>query len=283
MSSWLDLQRQAAARLREARIDDPGLEGRLLLEIVAGAAGAQLIAIEPDEAPAEAVRLMSELVSRRLAGEPASRIRGWKAFYGRPFIVTTDVLDPRPETEILVEQAIARLPHGGRVLDLGTGSGCILLSILAERKDASGVGVDISAAAVEVARRNAERLQVDRAAFGVGGWGAALHDVWAEAHWDVIVCNPPYVTDEEMHALPPEVAGFDPAIALAGGGDGLDPYRALAPEAFAWLTPGGWLGVEHGWRQSHDVLGILRQAGFGERIVFRDLAGHARAAFGRRV
>jgi release factor glutamine methyltransferase len=283
MTSWLDLQRAATAKLREAGMDDPGLEARLLLEIAAGVSGADLIAIEPDEAPAQAAHLMPGITARRLAGEPASRIRGWKAFFGRRFIVTTDVLDPRPETEILVAEAIARLPRGGRVLDLGTGSGCIVLSILAEREDASGVGVDISEAAVDVARRNAENLEVDRAAFGVGGWGAAQEGSWPEGLWDVIVSNPPYVTDEEMHVLPPEVADFDPAIALAGGADGLDPYRRIAPMAFERLTPGGWLGVEHGWRQSGAVFAILEQAGFGQLIAFNDLAGHARAAFGRRL
>jgi release factor glutamine methyltransferase len=192
-------------------------------------------------------------------------------------VTTPDVLDPRPETELLVSEAIARLPRGGRVLDLGAGSGCILLSILAERADASGVGIDISPAAVNVARRNAEMLAVDRAGFGVGGWEAA-----PEGPWDIIVSNPPYITDAEMKELSPEVANFDPAIALAGGPDGLTPYRLIAPLAFARLASGGWLGLEHGWRQSGDVLAILQQAGFADLLAFSDLAGHARVAFGRR-
>jgi release factor glutamine methyltransferase len=278
MTSWLDLQREAAKRLAEAGVDCAAHDARRLVEIASGLSGVELVDAEQGEAPAAAIARMKEIIARRIAREPVSRIRGWRSFFGRRFIVTPDVLDPRPDTEVLVAEAVARLPDNGQVLDLGTGSGAILLSILAEREDVSGVGLDISVKALEVATRNAQALGLtERARFMEGSWEAAPK--WP---WDMIVANPPYITDDEMKALEPDVADYDPHLALAGGADGLDPYRVIAPVAFARLSPGGWIGLEHGSQQSGAVLAILQQAGFEDLSAFSDFSGHVRAAFGRR-
>jgi release factor glutamine methyltransferase len=191
--------------------------------------------------------------------------------------VTPDVLDPRPETELLVEEGIDRLPPRGRVLDLGTGSGCILVSVLAECPGASGVGVDISAAALEVARDNAAALGVaDRASFIEGGWDAA------QGPFDLVLSNPPYVAEAEFEPLPVDVRNFDPRIALIGGGDGLDPYRLILAQADRLIAPGGSIGFEFGASQGEAVAELMDNAGLIEIELLEDLAGHSRAAFGRR-
>jgi release factor glutamine methyltransferase len=219
------------------------------------------------------------LIQRRLVGEPVSRIRGWRDFYGRRFIVTPDVLDPRPETELLVEQGLARLPKGGRVLDLGVGSGCILLSVLAERGDASGMGVDLSSKAIAIARRNAEMLEVaDRVSFIEGSWHVAV-----DGSFDLVLSNPPYIPESDIAGLAIDVRDYDPRMALTPGGDGLAPYRAILAAMPGWLKPGGCIGFEFGIEQAASVTMLMRQAGLSDVEIHRDLAGIERAAFGRRA
>jgi release factor glutamine methyltransferase len=220
------------------------------------------------------------LVERRLAGEPVSRIRGRREFYGRTFSVTPAVLDPRPETELLVAEGMTRLRDGGRVLDLGTGSGCILLSVLAERPDASGVGVDISPAALDVAKANAASLDIARAGFMLGSWDAPLRS--GDGAFDLVLSNPPYVANAEFAGLARDVRDYDPKIALVGGGDGLDPYREILDLVDRLLKPGGSIGFEFGWRHGEEVRSLMEGAGLTGVILFRDLAGTPRAAFGRR-
>lgn len=278
--TWRDMAREAAERLAAAGIESPQRDARLLLADALGVDLAGLIARELDAIDGAALAEFEARIARRLAGEPVSRIRGWREFYGRRFSITPDVLDPRPETELLVEQGIARLPQSGRVLDLGTGSGCILVSVLAEREDASGVGVDISERALRAATANAFALGVnDRAAFLEGGWTAA-----GEGPFDLILSNPPYVAEVDLASLSREVREHDPHLALTGqnAGSGLDPYPPIAIYAAQALRPAGWLGVEFGAGQAADVAAIFEKAGLTDIETFADLSGLARAAFGRR-
>lgn len=279
--TWQDMMREAAGRLAAAGVENALRDARLLLAHALRIEPVEVILRETDAIdPVELIQFEA-LVQRRLAGEPVSRIRGWREFYGRRFRVTPDVLDPRPETEFLVEEGLKRLPVGGRVLDLGTGSGCILLSLLAERSDASGAGVDVSAGAVEVARENAESLGVaTRARFLEGGWGAAIEA--GLAPFDLVLSNPPYIAEAEFASLDVDVQRYDPRIALTPGGDGLGAYRAILALAGKLVKSGGSIGFEFGLGQEEAVTGMMAAARLQDIAVFRDLAGLSRAAFGRR-
>ena len=269
--------RDAALRLQAAGVEGAWRDTRLLLAHALGIEPIDVIMREMEDVEAVGLTAFEAAVQRREAGEPVSRIRGWREFYGRRFRVTPDVLDPRPETELLVDVAIARLPRDGRVLDLGVGSGCILLSVLAERSDASGVGVDISAAALEVARVNASALGVAvRAEMIEGGW-----DVVLPGRFDLVLSNPPYIPAAEMAGLAREVVNHDPHLALTPGGDGLDPYRTILARVPDLLAPGGWIGFEFGLGQAPAVSDLMEGAGLEAVEVMRDLAGIERAAFGR--
>ncbi len=276
--TWRDMMREAALRLGAAGIEHPLRDVRLLLAHALGVEPVDIILRETDAIDPVALTAFEQLVQRRLACEPVSRIRGWREFYGRRFILTPDVLDPRPETELLVEQGIKLLPQGGRVLDLGTGSGCILVSVLAERPDASGAGLDISPAALSLARRNAEALGVlARASFISGGW-----DSVSSGPFDLVLSNPPYIPEADIAGLAEDVRGHDPRIALTPGGDGLGAYRAILAAMPAWLRPGGWIGFEFGMGQASEVAALMSRAGLADVSVHADMAGRDRAAFGRR-
>lgn len=277
--TWRDMMREAAARLAAAGIENAPRDARLLVAHALGIEPVEVILRETDSIDVLGLTVFEEAVQRRLAGEPVSRIRGWREFYGRRFTVTPDVLDPRPETELLVEMGLKRLPDGGRVLDLGTGSGCILISVLAERADATGAGLDISPGALSVARANAGALGVsERAAFIEGGWG----DV-SGGPFDLALSNPPYIPEADIAGLANDVRGYDPRAALTPGGDGLDPYRLILAAMRGWLKPGGCIGFEFGIEQAGPVTMLMRQAGLFDIEVRRDLAGIERAAFGRRA
>ena len=277
--SWRDMMREAAQRLAAAGVENAPREARLLLAHALGIAPVEVILRETDAIDIGALTDFEQTIQRRLKGEPVSRIRGWREFYGRRFIVTPAVLDPRPETELLVEQGLKRLPNSGRVLDLGTGSGCILLSVLAERSDAIGTGLDISSAALAVARSNAEALAVsERVSFVEGSWSDA-----PGGPFDLALSNPPYIPEADVAGLATDVRGYDPHIALTPGGDGLDPYRAILAAMPRWLKPGGCIGFEFGIDQAAAVTMLMRQAGLLDIEVHQDLAGIERAAFGRRA
>jgi release factor glutamine methyltransferase len=277
--TWRDMMREAAQRLADAGVENAPRDARLLLAHALGVQPVEVILKETDSIDPVLLTAYEAMVQRRLAGEPVSRIRGCREFYGREFAVTPAVLDPRPETELLVAEGMTRLPDEGRVLDLGTGSGCILLSVLAERPDASGVGVDISPSALDVAKANAAALGIERAGFMLGSWDAALGS--GEA-FDLVLSNPPYVADAEFGGLAKDVREYDPKIALVGGGDGLDPYREILDLVDRLLKPGGSIGFEFGWRHGEEVRSLMEGAGLTGVILFRDLAGTPRAAFGRR-
>ena len=233
---------------------------------VPGAAGDARLLL----AQADALARLATLIQRRAAREPVSHLVGGRLFWGRRLIVTPDVLDPRPETETLVAKALAT-PFE-RVLDLGTGSGAIVLSLLADRPAATGVAVDLSGAALDVARRNATALGLaDRCTFAQGSWFAPVEGIF-----DLIVSNPPYIAVDELAALSPEVRLYEPHLALTPGGDGLDAYRAIAAGVGAHLAPGGRLLLEIGPTQGAVVAQMLRAAGLQRIGLLPDMDGRDR-------
>lgn len=260
----------AAAQLRDAGVADPGREARLILRWATGQGAASLAAALAEPIGAiEAARLTGAL-ARRCAREPLSHITGTRAFWDHDFAVTPAVLDPRPETEILVEWALDG-PAPERIIDLGTGSGCILLSLLAAWPQATGLGIDASSKALTVAQRNATALGLGaRAAFRVGDW---LDGVKETA--DLIVANPPYLATDELEALEPEVR-HEPRAALDGGADGLDAYRRIAACLPAVLRPGGKALIEIGPTQHAAVAALLARAGLPDAELRHDLDGRPR-------
>ena len=268
--------RASIPRLAAAGVPDPARDARRLL--------AHAMRIAPDRltlelsrplTPAEAAAFEAAIAARA-ARQPVSQITGSRAFWGRDFRVTRATLDPRPETEALVAEALAA-PFT-RLLDLGTGTGCILLSCLAERPAATGIGIDASPEALAVAAENAARLGLtDRAELRLGDWFAGL-----DGNFDLIVSNPPYIAAAEMAALSPEVRDWEPALALSPGGDGLGAYRAIAAGARAHLAPGGRLILEIGPSQAGAVVALLAAAGLPGARVLPDLDGRDRVVIAHR-
>ena len=266
----------AVPGLRAAGIDDPARDARLLLAHAMRLVPGRLLLHLDDALSAEAAERFAVALAARRRRQPVSQITGTRLFWGHGFRVTPDVLDPRPETEALVAAALDA-PFN-RVLDLGTGSGAIIISLLAERPQARGVAVDISPAALAVARENAARLGLsERVEFILSDWFAGVTGVF-----DLIVSNPPYIAAVEMPALAPETRDWEPALALTPGGDGLDAYRRIAAQAGAYLKPGGRVLLEIGPTQGEAVSEMLREAGFAEISVTRYLDGRARVVSARK-
>jgi len=262
----------ASARLRAAGCETPDLDARLLFQAATGLSREDLI-LAPHHVIATAQQARFEgFLQRREAREPVSRILGEREFYGRPFRVTPDVLDPRPDTETLVDAALALMGERAQILDLGTGTGAIAVTLLAERPDSSGMAVDVSEAALAVARENAARLGVaDRLTLVAGNWFSPV-----SGRFDIIASNPPYIPADEIAGLSPDVRNFDPALALLGGEDGLDPYRLIAAAAAAHLKPAGHVLVEIGAGQGPAIGQIFAGHGFALRAAHADLGGHVR-------
>lgn len=218
---------------------------------------------------------VAALLQRRLTGESVARIIGEREFYGLAFTLNAGTLEPRPETELLVDLALGAMPAGGRLLDLGTGTGCIPIAVLANQPDATAVAVDLSAMALEAARANAERHGVrERIAFLEGNWFEPLSSEGrGEAAFHLIVSNPPYITSAVVETLAPEVKDFDPRLALDGGPDGLAPYRIIAAGSAPWLAPNGRVLVEIGYDQGAAVCALFLEAGFDDVAVHPDLNG----------
>lgn len=267
-----ELLREARARLAAAGCEQPALDARLLLEAAAGLSHSE-IAAEPGQlVNEEAQARFTQLVVRREAHEPVSRILGFREFYGRRFRVTPAVLDPRPDTETLIGEALKVVKPGGRILDLGTGSGCIAVTLLAECATCNGVATDLSASALAVARGNAEALGVSgRLKLVQGDWFAPVEQLF-----DLIVSNPPYIPAGDIARLDPDVRDFDPRGALDGGADGLEAYRRIAAGAGRHLAPGGQVMVEIGAGQAEAVAAVFRSHGLGLQKASRDLGGRVR-------
>jgi release factor glutamine methyltransferase len=252
----------------------PGLDARLLLQRAAGVSHEALIADPHLLVLPQAAAMFHALMSRRLAGEPVSRILGEREFYSRSFRITPAVLDPRPDTETLIAAALAFMPadRACRIIDLGTGSGIIGVTLLAERPEAHAVMTDISLEALAVARENAEHLGVlQRSSFVHGNWFAK-----ARGPFDLILSNPPYIAQAILPGLSSEVRDFDPVTALVAGPDGLSAYREIAAASGPFLAPDGHLIVEIGEGQAIEIEEIFGAKGFTAGRRWPDLAGHVR-------
>ena len=254
--------------------DAPG-DARRLLAFAAEVDPSRIILIGPDPIPADHQTRFDAALAQRMQRVPVSHIIGRRAFYGRDFAISGAALDPRPETEVLITAALAQ-PFT-RLLDLGLGSGAIALTLLAERPDATGVGVDLSADACAIAAQNARLLSVvDRMQILQGSW----FDPVGEDQFDLIVANPPYIALDEMPALAPELS-YEPRMALTDEGDGLSAYRAITAQAHAFLRPGGHIFFEIGPSQGAAVSGMLQKSGFVAVQVLPDFDGRDRVVMGQ--
>jgi release factor glutamine methyltransferase len=270
-----------AAALTAAGFDEARRRARRLIAVALGISMTEVFA-RPDRMVTEDEgERIAAVLRRALAHEPPSRIAGLREFWGMDFRLSPETLDPRPESETIVEAIIARLPERSRAyrfLDLGTGTGCLLLSLLTEFPAATGLGIDCASGAVDTAHRNAERLGLaDRARFAIGDWAEG-----GAGQFDAIVANPPYIPSAEIPDLPRAVRDFDPPLALDGGSDGLDAYRAIAPALPGLLAPGGWFAGEIGQGQDSAVVGIIAGCGLVLDQIVPDLAGIARCVIARR-
>jgi release factor glutamine methyltransferase len=264
----------AVARLQAAGIEDAGRDARVLLAHALGIGPDRLTLHLQDRMDTSQLAAFEASLAARLARQPVAQIAGRRLFWGLSFRVTPDTLDPRPETETLVAEALER-PFL-KVLDLGTGTGCILLSCLKGMPMARGVGVDASPAALAVAEANARDLGLaERARFLQSDWFSAVSGVF-----DLIVSNPPYIAEAEMASLAPEVRDWEPHLALTPGGDGLDSYRVIARGAGARLMPGGRILLEIGPTQGRAVADMLTAAGLEGVRVLPDMDGRDRVVLG---
>jgi release factor glutamine methyltransferase len=269
----------AREQLKAAGIDSPAIDARLMLEAAAGVTRTEIVTDPYRELTPEQVATFDDYLTRRAAREPVSHILGRKGFWKIMLGVTKDVLTPRADTEVIVDSVLAAFDQHRHftLLDLGVGSGAILLAILAERPNAKGLGIDISEEALAVARENAANL-------GLGRQVALLRGDWTEGlgdeSFDVVVANPPYIPSTDIQTLDPEVRDHEPHLALDGGTDGLDAYRRLAPEILRVLKPDGVFAVEIGWDQSSAVEALFRAAGAEDVRTRKDLADRDRVVGG---
>lgn len=280
MSTLAAVAEATAARLAAAGIDEPRREARYLIRHALQIEVPALEPARPVDTAGEA--RLDALVARRAAREPLSKIVGSREFWSLPFRVTAATLDPRPDSETVVEAALAAVPDRGAaisILDLGAGSGCLLLALLSELPAAAGLGVDVSEEALRIARENAHALGFgDRARFVAADWGTGI-----AGSFDLIVANPPYVPSGEIASLAPEVALHDPQVALDGGADGLDAYRSLSIHLTRLLAPQGTIALEIGLHQADGVTAILHDAGAAVRARGYDLARRARCLVATRI
>jgi release factor glutamine methyltransferase len=288
MTTIKDFIAQAQGQLIAAGIENPDLDVRLLVQHVLGWSQTKLLLNLNHVLTESEVKDLNAAIERRAQREPVSRIIGTRGFWKSEFKITPQTLDPRPDSETLIEATLKFVkPAPATILDLGTGSGCLLLSLLLEYKGATGVGLDISKEAVETARQNAQSLSLmARAEFETADWenwppiSSPLPFHRGRA-FDLIISNPPYIALGEIPSLSPEVSRYDPMGALVAGADGLDCYRSIAKHYKKWLKPQGWALFEIGHTQAEGVKSILAQAGMTVLHVVPDLAGSDRVIVAR--
>lgn len=268
------LYRLGVEKLKEAQIKEAELDARLLLEEVCGTNRNDLLVHEKNPVSEENYNCYVNYIEKRSQHIPLQHILGYQEFMGLHFVVTPDVLIPRQDTETLVEEVMRFLHDGMRILDVCTGSGCILLSLLKYSNDCKGTGCDLSEKAVSVAEENARALGIS-AEF-------VQSDLFENirGRYEIIVSNPPYIASEEIPALMEEVREHDPLMALDGGKDGLYFYREIIKQAGDYLYPGGMLFFEIGCGQAADVSGYMRQAGYQDITICKDLSGLDRVVSG---
>jgi release factor glutamine methyltransferase len=278
-----EARRALAATFHAGGLDTPDLDARILVGHALGLDHAALAAADTRRLGADEESAIAALANRRLASEPVARILGYKEFWSLPLRVDAATLVPRPETETVIEAALAAIDAGGprsrqlRIADLGTGSGALILALLSELPNAFGVGTDTSFEALVVARDNARRLAQTRARFVACNMAAALR-----GPFDAIVSNPPYIASGDIATLAPDVRDFDPHLALDGGTDGLDFYRAIAAAAPMLLAPGGALVVELGIGQAEPVAHLFAAVGLAPSPPHPDFNGTLRALVARK-
>ena len=282
-ATLLDVLNQGAAQLASADVDDPALDARLLTAHALNCDRAALLTQNDRILTPEETDLIQTLIKRRANREPIARILNHREFWSLPFALNEATLDPRPDSEVLVETALTHIANlqppapSPSLLDLGTGSGCLLLALLHEMPTATGLGIDIAPRAVEQAQDNAARLGLEkRARFRTGSWFEGV-----EEKFDIILSNPPYIASETIPTLMQEVRTYDPLKALDGGKDGLDPYRHIIPRLKDFLNPRGLALFEIGMGQEGDVKRLFQNHGFSAIGTAKDLAGITRCVYGR--
>jgi release factor glutamine methyltransferase len=271
-----DFIRQSIETLKQAKIDNPQLDARLLAGHALKLDRAELLSQSQRELSLQEIQTIEKLVERRGQGESVARIVGKREFWGLEFGLNEATLEPRPDTETVVEAVLKQGRGSKRILDLGTGTGCLLLALLHELPGATGLGVDVNPHAVAQASTNAKELGLSaRAAFRVGSWLSGITE-----SFDVIVSNPPYIPSRDIPGLMREVREHDPLLALDGGADGLGPYRELAPILTNFLNAGGLVAFEVGQGQLAVVSDLLRRNGFSHVSAHKDLGGVERCVTG---
>ncbi|MDG4720049.1 MULTISPECIES: peptide chain release factor N(5)-glutamine methyltransferase [Thalassospira] len=280
------LMAEGVAALNAAGIENARMDTRILLARAAGVDGGRISAWPEDEVSDEKTALFRDMISRRIGHEPVGRILGERDFWRHTFKLAPDTLEPRPDSETLVEWAIDFLEDNDApsIVDFGTGTGCLLLSALGDLPGSSGIGLDISEGAIACARENAKALDLGvQVAFRVSDWDSAITDAERAAGFDLVMSNPPYITRDEMEALSPEVQKFDPRRALTDEGDGLAAYRVLSKVAFDLAKPGGFVIFEIGHGQEKDVGQLLVEAGFVGVEYREDLGGIVRCVAAKKT
>lgn len=279
------IQNEALTFLRSSDVLSPAMDIRLLLLHVTGYTQEELLLKKDDILSHDHYQRFMELVNRRKEHEPVAKIIGEKEFYGRLFFTNSSTLDPRPDSETLIDVALKAIPSDKpcHILDLGTGTGCLIITLLAERPFATGIAIDVSEPALQIANRNAQRHNVaDRLAFLQGSWLEPLQqENYKKDLFDLVISNPPYIAEMDREKLDADVKNFDPHEALFAGLDGFDAYRIIVPQIQKHIAQEGWVIMEHGKGQEEGLQKIFCESKLSQVTNYKDLSGNYRVMSGR--